>query len=89
MSNGVEDARGPWNEGQGPWDKGEQWEYVEDPTAQVLETAGQAEKEIESHDRDPKKVKKLERELAAQRSGEVKAASAEGELAWSFYAEED
>jgi Mn-containing catalase len=80
-----EDARGPWNKGKGPWEKGEQWEYVEDPAAQVLETAGQKEKEIVGHDRDPESAKALERELAAQRSGEVKAASAEAELAWSSY----
>ena len=41
-----EDARGPWNKGKGPWEKGEQWEYVEDPVAQVLETKGEAEKII-------------------------------------------
>jgi Mn-containing catalase len=83
MSDGAEDHRGPWNEGRGPWEKGEQWEYVEDPTEQVKESAGQAEKTIRGHDRDEKTVKKFERELAAERSGEVKAAAAEGDLAWS------
>lgn len=80
-----EDARGPWNKGKGPWEKNEQWEYVEDPVTQVAETAGQAEKEIEGHQRDPQSAKALEREPAAQRSGEVKATSAEAELAWSSY----
>ena len=82
MSHG-EDARGPWNKGKGPWEKGEQWEYVEDPVAQVQETSGQTDKNIAGHERDPKKVKALERELAGERSGEMKVAVAESEQAWS------
>jgi Mn-containing catalase len=81
-----EDARGPWNKGKGPWESGEQWEYIEDPVAQVQKTKGQAEKEIEGHDRDEKATKKLERELAAQRSSEVTTPK-NGELAWSSYEE--
>jgi Mn-containing catalase len=81
-----EDARGPWNKGKGPWETGEKWEYVEDPVAQVEETKGQAEKTIEGHDRNESDVKKLERELGAQRSKEVTTPS-NGELAWSNYAE--
>jgi Mn-containing catalase len=81
-----EDARGPWNKGKGPWDTGEKWEYVEDVVSQVEETQGQAEKGIEGHERDEKATKKLERELAAQRSEEM--ASPAGELAWSNYGEE-
>jgi Mn-containing catalase len=79
-----EDARGPWNKGKGPWDTGEQWEYVEDPVAQVQETKGQAEKDIEGHERDEKATRKLERELAAQRSSEVTTPE-NGALAWSSY----
>jgi Mn-containing catalase len=86
MSNGQEDARGPWNKGKGPWEKGEQWEYVADPVAQVKQTAGQAEKGIEGHERDEKTVKAMERELAAERSGEVKAVTTKSEQAWSNYA---
>jgi Mn-containing catalase len=86
MSNG-EEARGPWNKGKGPWPKGEQWEYIDDPTGQVIATHGQQEKQPEGHSRDPELVSSMERELAAQRSGEIKAASADGEeLAWSSYA---
>jgi Mn-containing catalase len=80
-----EDARGPWNKGKGPWETGEKWEYVDDVVAQVGATQGQSEKEIEGHDRDEKAMKKLERELAAQRSEEM--ASPPGELAWSSYGE--
>jgi Mn-containing catalase len=82
MSHG-EDARGPWNKGKGPWEKGEQWEYVEDPVAQVEETHGQAEKGIEGHERDEKATRKLEKELTAQRSAEVTLEPANGEIAWS------
>ena len=81
-----EDARGPWNKGKGPWETGEKWEYVEDAVAQVEETKGQAEKEIEGHNRDEKTARKLERDLAKQRSAEVTTPE-NGELAWSSYAE--
>jgi Mn-containing catalase len=84
MSDSPEDARGPWNKGKGPWAKGEEWEYVEDPTAQVEETQGQATKEPVGHSRDPKEYEKLEKELAAQRSAEVEV-SPKGEQAWSSY----
>lgn len=85
MSNGEEDARGPWNKGKGPWEKGEEWEYVADPTAQVRETAGQTKKEVVGHDRNPKELQKFEKQLAAQRSDEVKSASPSGVQAWSEY----
>ena len=85
MSRDDEDARGPWNKGKGPWETGEQWEYVDDPVAQVEETKGQAEKAIKGHERDEKRVRKLERELGAQRSKEV-TIPANGDTAWSSYA---
>jgi Mn-containing catalase len=84
-----EDARGPWNKGKGPWEKGEQWEYVEDPVAQVEQTRGQAEKAIEGHERDEKVVKEAEKALAAERSTEVTAATPKGERAWSSYGESE
>jgi Mn-containing catalase len=83
MSDGPEDARGPWNKGKGPWETGEQWEYVDDPESQVQETSGQATKEIIGHERNEKATKKLERELAAQRSAEVTLPGKE--LTWSDY----
>jgi len=79
-----EDARGPWNKGKGPWEKGEQWEYVDDVVAQVQETHGQTEKTIEGHERDVKAVQKMERELAVERSEEMKVAESEP-MAWSTY----
>lgn len=82
MSHG-EDARGPWNEGQGPWPKGEEWEYVEDPVAQVQETSGQDEKEPEGHERDEKATKRFEKKLAKERGAEM---AAQSEMQWSLYA---
>jgi Mn-containing catalase len=85
MSNGNEDARGPWNKGKGPWEKGEQWEYIGDPEAQVEETAGQSTKEIAGHERDEAAVKSLEKNLAAQRSAEVTESLPGKEMSWSQY----
>ena len=84
MSHG-EDARGPWNEGQGPWPEGEQWEYVEDPVAQVEATTGQDEKQPEGHDRDPRATKRFEKQLAKERSAELAENSSTKDLQWSFY----
>jgi Mn-containing catalase len=84
MSHG-EDARGPWNEGQGPWPAGEEWEYVDDPVAQVHETTGQDEKEMQGHDRDPRATKRFEKQLAKERSAELAEASSTKDLQWSFY----
>jgi len=84
MSHG-EDARGPWNEGQGPWPEGEQWEYVEDPVAQVESSIGQDEKEPEGHDRDPKATARFEKQLAKDRSTELAAGSTGKNLQWSMY----
>lgn len=81
-----EDQRGPWNKGKGPWEKGEQWEYVEDPLTQVQETRGQTEKAIEGHERDEKAVEQFERELAVQRSNEMKVELPEP-MQWSTYGE--
>jgi hypothetical protein len=53
--------------------------------AQVQETHGQTEKAIEGHERDEKRVKKMERELATQRSKEMTVKKTKGPIAWSTY----
>ena len=83
MSDGPEDVRGPWNEGNVPGEADAQWEYVADPEVQVQDTAGQATKERVGHQRDEQAAKKLERSLAAERSAEVTVP--DKELAWSDY----
>ncbi|MGN6135440.1 MAG: manganese catalase family protein [Aureliella sp.] len=85
MSHDDGDARGPWNEGNGPWPKGEQWEYIDDPVQQTLDTDGQLTKEPQGHQRDEKAVRKLEKQLAKQRSAETRLEPQEDGLQWSSY----
>jgi Mn-containing catalase len=86
MSHG-EDERGPWNQGQGPWPQGEEWEFVDAPAAQILETKGQRKKTATGNTRDPKVAKQIERQLADVRSAEMENGAPDGELAWSSYSE--
>ena len=83
MSNGPDDARGPWNQGRGPWPDGEEWEYIEHPAAEVAETAGQSEKTPAGHQRDAKQTRKFEKALATRRSREAKAGAGRGVMRWS------
>jgi len=84
MSDGAE-VRGPWNEGQGPWAEGEQWEYVEDPVRQVVETRGQAEKQPAGTKMTPEQAAKMDSQLSEMRSKQVKAPMPKGENQWSEY----
>lgn len=86
MSHDADDARGPWNEGAGPWPEGENWEYIEDPLAQVVETRGQADKVVEGNNRDPAEAEQLEKALAEERSEEMRHPPiGKSGLAWSNY----
>lgn len=80
-----EDARGPWNQGQGPWPEGEEWEYVEDPVAQVHETHGQDEKGIPDFGRDPSEGEQIEQALSEIRRAEMSVPGPAGENQWSTY----
>jgi len=80
-----EKVRGPWNQGQGPWDKGEKWEYVDDPRAQVAETEGQMSKELTGNLPTEAEVQAMNSKLSTQRSQEVKQAVPNGENQWSDY----
>lgn len=64
------DARGPWNEGESTRLK-EQWQYIDDPIAQVRQSDGQLRRKPEGTDRTEKSVEKHDRMLSDQRSGEV------------------
>jgi Mn-containing catalase len=89
MSNGAS-ARGPWNEGQGPWPKGEQWEYIEDPATQVVETDGQLKKAVpDGAGMTPAEATAKERELSKVRSEQIKAAVPTGPNQWSAYPQAD
>jgi|GEM_PF-49327 len=84
MSNGA-NARGPWNEGSGPWGPGESWEYIEDPLRHVIQTQGLVDEEIRGTDETLKDATRLESELGALRSQEVKSALPRGTNQWSSY----
>jgi Mn-containing catalase len=85
MSSGGT-ARGPWNQGQGPWPAGEQWQYIEDPIAHVLQTQG-----LQKHDNGGATKATvagnmaLEKELGNMRSAEVKSAVPKGANQWNPY----
>ena len=87
MSNGAS-ARGPWNSGQGPWPKGEQWEYVETPLDQVVDTNGLVDQPITGTTLSHEDASELERELSRVRSAEVKAAVPTRSNQWSDYPQE-
>ena len=88
MSNGA-DAHGPWNDGQGPWAKGEHWEYISEPLAQVIETQGQTEKPIVGTSKSMNDAQRLSRELSRTRSKEVLSAIGSGTNQWSAYPQTD
>ncbi len=85
LSNGAE-IRGPWNEGVSP-ELGETWRYIEDPIDHVMSTNGLLDQEAEGTERTDSSVKKLNKELSKERSGEIEAATPTGENQWSTYSE--
>ena len=86
MSNGAS-ARGPWNEGVNLL--GDEWQYIEDPVAHVIETQGMLTDEPVGTARSEKEVARMNKELADLRSTEVKQASPKGENQWSAYPQQD
>jgi Mn-containing catalase len=83
MSSGG--ARGPWNQGQGPWPMGEQWEFIDDPVKQVIQTQGQLQKEIAGTRVTEEQVQQINAKLSQARSQEVKSAVPKGANQWSSY----
>lgn len=85
-SDGPQDMRGPWNQGQGPWDAGEKWVYVERPIEHVHQTRGMLEQPIEGTRRSEQEVRQLDQQLSQRRSEEVrKGVPSEGPAQWSRY----
>jgi Mn-containing catalase len=82
MSN-PKSVRGPWNEGEMP-DLGKNWNYVADPLEHVQETQGltQTDKAL---NKELKETQKLDEEMSAIRSTEVKSSEPEGVAQWSTY----
>ncbi|ACK71692.1 Catalase [Gloeothece citriformis PCC 7424] len=84
MSNGAS-VRGPWNQGQGAWEAGENWEYVENPYQQVVETNGLVDQPIKGTTRTPQQAEEMSRKLGMQRSQEIEAVTKSGSTQWSTY----
>ena len=86
LSNGTT-VRGPWNEGEMPG-MGKEWDYVADPVAYVKETQGLTQTG-NSFQKELKQSEKLNKEMSALRSEEVKSSDPEGVAQWSTYQESD
>jgi Mn-containing catalase len=79
-TDGHQDARGPWNQGQSP-ELHEQWKFIEDPEKHVRETKGlRQEDSVGKSDID--EANRKGKELGQQRSKEINDASSTG---WSRY----
>ena len=83
LSDGT--VRGPWNEGviKG---MGKEFIYVEKPLQQAQETEGQT-KLPEDFSKELKAAEKLDKEMSAVKSAEVKNAEPKGIAQWSTYGE--
>jgi len=81
MSSGN-DFRGPWNEGLSS-SLGETIQFIDDPISHVLETNGLLQQKSAGTERTEKEVQKLNKQLGAQRSAEVEAASPKGVQQWN------
>lgn len=82
-----EDARGPWNEGESTG-FGEEWQYVEDPYEQVLETEGLTCLKPEGTDRTEASVRAADKRLSKERSTEIKRSMPNKNLQWCEYGTE-
>lgn len=84
MSDGA-DAKGPWNDGQGPWPKGEQWEYVSNPNAHVIDTKGETDKAIVGSERTIEEEQKVGQEIGKKRKQQALKRIGTGSNQWSSY----
>lgn len=84
LSDGAA-VRGPWNEGEMPG-MGKKWIFVENPLEQVQETEGQT-KLPEDFSKELKAAEKLDKEMSAVKSAEVREAEPQGVAQWSTYDE--
>ncbi|WP_183566021.1 manganese catalase family protein [Mucilaginibacter sp. SP1R1] len=84
LSDGT--IRGPWNEGEIKG-MGKEFNYVEDPIAQVQETEGQT-KLPDDFSAEVKESEKLNKDMSKIKSAEVKNAEPKGVAQWSAYGAE-
>ena len=78
------DGSGPWCEGRST-QLDEEWQYVEHPREQVLETEGLTELKVTGSRRTPASVRAADRRLSRQRSAEIRSAVPEGGQQWCSY----
>lgn len=83
MSNGAE-VRGPWNQGQTPV-TGEEWQYVEEPLKQVIQTNGLLDQQPKGTDITLDQAKQVSKELGKERSEHISKSVPSGENQWSTY----
>lgn len=78
-------VRGPWNEGEIKG-MGKEFIYVEDPIATIRETQGLSDQSKEM-DKELKAAEKLNKEMSAVKSEEVKSSEPKGVAQWSSYSD--
>lgn len=83
LSDGT--VRGPWNEGEIKG-MGKDYIYVENPLQQAMQTDGQT-KLPEDHSKELKDKEKLDKQMSAEKSAEVKNTEPKGTQQWSSYTE--
>ena len=83
MSKG-EDARGPWNEGES-CELNEEWQYIDNPIEQVKSTDGLLDLKPQGTDRTEEMVKKMDKQLAEERSEQILSATPAKDMQWSKY----
>lgn len=81
------DARGAWNEGESTG-LGEEWQYVDDPHRQAIETDGLTKCNPEGTDRTLASVRAADRATSKKRSEEIRRATPKSNLQWCEYDEE-
>jgi len=87
MSNGTT-IRGPWNQGEST-QLGEEWQYIEDPIQNVIETNGLLDCEPKGTARTLAGTDEINFGRSKEKSEEVKTAMPKGEQHWnSSYPEE-
>lgn len=79
-----EDARGPWNEGLSTG-LGEEWQYMDNPRIEVLETDGLTELKPCGTHRTEAFVRSADKKLSKERSSEIRKSTPEKNIEWCSY----
>lgn len=79
-----DEVRDVWNEGVSTG-LGEEWQYVANPWKQVCETDGLTELKPQGTDRTIESVRRADKKLSKERSGEIRRAVPEKNIQWCEY----